>query len=95
MVIFCIEKGEIIFYYLSIPATDLSSLLTDDDHGLDATEHGRVLSGISDAYPVGDVELHQYHSVTVNVTSLANLTRVNFTPKKSCNMATSCDECVR
>ena len=33
--------------------------------------------------------------VTVNVTALANLTRVNFTPKKSCNMATSCDECVR
>jgi hypothetical protein len=87
------KDGEINFVYLSIPGNGHTHV--DDIHGLDATEHGKVFVGISDAFGVGDAELRQYHRVTVDPASISKMTRVTLKPKMTCNLAKDCLSCVR
>jgi len=77
------ESGEIVFVYLRVP-----DLLTAD-----ALYDSEPVAGLSDAFLVGDSELHVYHTMNVANPDIMTKTVVRFTPKPTCIQQRSCEAC--
>ena len=78
-------NGDIVFVYIFIP-----DLLTTD-----ALYDNEPVAGLSDAFLIGDSELHVYHTLNVDNTDIRTGTVVVFTSKPTCIRQTSCDSCVQ
>ena len=65
------RSGEINFIYKTVPK-NLTAIMTAESgslHSLGDSHHGKVLIGISDAFPGENSELHMYHIAKVNLVS--------------------------
>ena len=72
-----------VFVYIDIPA-----LLTTD-----ALYDNEPVAGLSDAFIVGNSELHVYHSLNVDNVDIRSQAVVIFNPKPTCIQAKTCGEC--
>jgi len=77
------SNGTIVFVYIDIPA-----LLTTD-----ALYDNEPVAGLSDAFIVGNSELHVYHSLNVDNVDIRSQAIVIFHPKPTCIQAKTCGEC--
>ncbi|XP_040563812.1 plexin domain-containing protein 1 [Lepeophtheirus salmonis] len=77
------DNGDIVFVYSKIPDLLTADALYDDE----------PVAGISDAFLVGNNELHVYHTVNVDNTDIHSKTVVVFTAKPTCIQQKSCEEC--
>ena len=77
------KNGDITFVYVDIPA-----LLTSD-----ALYDGEPVAGLSDAFLIGDSELHVYHTLNVDNPDIMTQTVVLFEAKPTCIQQTSCEAC--
>merc|ERR1712150_146875 len=77
------SNGTIVFVYIDIPA-----LLTTD-----ALYDNEPVAGLSDAFIVGNSELHVYHSLNVDNVDIRSQAIVIFHPKPTCIQANTCGEC--
>jgi len=75
--------GDIIFVYKFVP-----DLLTTD-----ALYDNEPVAGLSDAFLIGDSELHVYHTLNVENSDIRTGTVVYFKAKPTCIRQTSCDDC--
>ena len=75
--------GDIIFVYKFVP-----DLLTTD-----ALYDNEPVAGLSDAFLIGDSELHVYHTLNVQNSDIRTGTVVYFKAKPTCIRQTSCDDC--
>lgn len=60
----------------------------------DALYDGEPVAGLSDAFLVGDSELHVYHTVNVEPRLINTKTVVVFRAKTTCIQQQSCEECL-
>ena len=79
------ENGDIAFVYVEVP-----ELLTAD-----ALYDNEPVAGLSDAFLIGDSELHVYHTLHVDNPHINTKTVVVFDAKPTCIQQQSCDECVQ
>lgn len=79
------ENGDIIFVYLKVP-----ELLT-----VDALYDKEPVAGLSDAFLIGDNELHVYHTLNVENVDIETKTVVVFNAKPTCILQQSCEECAQ
>ncbi len=77
------QNGDIYFVYLEIPELLNADALYDDE----------PVAGLSDAFLIGDSELHVYHTVNVENPDINSRTVVKFTAKPTCIQQQSCEEC--
>ena len=75
--------GDIIFIYEFVP-----DLLTTD-----ALYDNEPVAGLSDAFLIGDSELHVYHTLNVENSDIRTGAVVYFKAKPTCIRQTSCDDC--
>ena len=76
-------NGDIVFVYVFVP-----DLLTTD-----ALYDHEPVAGLSDAFLIGDSELHVYHTMNVDNTDISTGTVIIFKAKPTCIRQTSCDDC--
>ncbi|QQP39162.1 Uncharacterized protein FKW44_019957, partial [Caligus rogercresseyi] len=74
------NNGDIVFVYTHVPELLSADALYDDE----------PVAGISDAFLVGNNELHVYHTVNVDNTDIRSKTVVVFTAKNTCIQQKSC-----
>ena len=67
---------------------DIPALLTTD-----ALYDNEPVAGLSDAFIVGNSELHVYHSLNVDNVDIRSQAVVIFHPKPTCIQAKTCGEC--
>ncbi len=77
------ESGDIYFVYLEVPELLNADALYDDE----------PVAGLSDAFLIGDSELHVYHTVNVGNPDIMTRTVVKFTAKPTCIQQQSCEDC--
>merc|ERR1712141_28152 len=77
-------NGDIVFVYVFVP-----DLLTTD-----ALYDHEPVAGLSDAFLIGDSELHVYHTMNVDNTDISTGTVIIFKAKPTCIRQTSCDACM-
>lgn len=73
------------FVYVTIPEMLTSDALYDHEPA----------AGISDAFLLGDSELHVYHTVNIGPPDIISGTVAVFTPKATCVAQHSCDACAK
>ena len=76
--------GTIVFVYVFVP-----DLLTTD-----ALYDNEPVAGLSDAFLIGDSELHVYHTLNVDNPDIKTGTVIVFNAKPTCIRQTSCDACM-
>lgn len=76
--------GTIVFVYVFVP-----DLLTTD-----ALYDNEPVAGLSDAFLIGDSELHVYHTLNVDNPDIRTGTVIVFNAKPTCIRQTSCDACM-
>ena len=59
----------------------------------DALYDHEPVAGLSDAFLIGDSELHVYHTMNVDNTDISTGTVIIFKAKPTCIRQTSCDDC--
>ncbi len=69
--------------YLEVPELLNADALYDDE----------PVAGLSDAFLIGDSELHVYHTVNIPNPDIMSRTVVKFTSKPTCIQQQSCEEC--
>lgn len=79
------SNGTIVFVYISIPEMLTSEALYDHEPA----------AGLSDAFLVGDSELHVYHTVNVAPPDIIDKTVAVFHPKPTCIAQRSCEACAK
>ena len=77
-------NGDIVFIYVFVP-----DLLTTD-----ALYDNEPVAGLSDAFLIGDSELHVYHTLNVDNPDIRTGTVIVFNAKPTCIRQTSCDACM-
>ena len=77
------SNGSIAFVYIDIPALLTTDALYDDE----------PVAGLSDAFLVGESELHVYHSLNVDNVDIRSKAVVVFHPKPMCIQGNTCGEC--
>ena len=77
-------NGDIVFVYVFVP-----DLLTTD-----ALYDNEPVAGLSDAFLIGDSELHVYHTLNVDNPDIRTGTVIVFNAKPTCIRQTSCDDCL-
>ena len=77
-------NGDIVFVYIFVP-----DLLTTD-----ALYDNEPVAGLSDAFLIGDSELHVYHTLNVDNPDIRTGTVIVFNAKPTCIRQTSCDDCL-
>ncbi|XP_059099133.1 plexin domain-containing protein 1-like [Tigriopus californicus] len=77
------KNGNINFVYIEVP-----ELLTAD-----ALYDHEPVAGLSDAFLIGDSELHVYHTLNLDNTDINSKTVVLFKAKPTCIQQQSCEEC--
>ena len=78
------DSGDIAFVYVEVP-----ELLT-----VDALYDREPVAGLSDAFLLGDSELHVYHAVNVGNPDIVTGTVVVFRAKETCVRQQSCGQCL-
>lgn len=79
------DNGDIAFVYVSIP-----ELLTSD-----ALYDNEPVAGLSDAFLIGDNELHVYHTLNVENPDIVSGVVVLFKAKPTCVQQDNCQSCLR
>lgn len=77
------ENGDIVFVYVQVP-----ELLTSD-----ALYDNEPVAGLSDAFLIGDSELHVYHTMNVDNPDINTQTVVFFKAKPTCIQQQTCETC--
>ena len=77
-------NGDIVFVYVFVP-----DLLTTD-----ALYDNEPVAGLSDAFLIGDSELHVYHTLNVDNPDIRTKSVIVFNAKPTCIRQTSCDACI-
>ena len=78
------KDGTIVFVYESIPELLAADALYD----------GEPVAGLSDAFLIGDSELHVYHTLSLDNADINSKTVAVFTAKKTCVSQDSCKSCM-
>ena len=78
-------SGDIAFVYEFVP-----DLLTTD-----ALYDNEPVAGLSDAFLIGDSELHVYHTLNVANADIRTGTVVYFKAKPTCIRQTNCEDCAQ
>ena len=76
--------GRICFVYVEIPDLLSSDALYDHE----------PVAGLSDAFLVGDSELHVYHTLNVDNVDIRSKTVVLFHPRPTCVTQRTCGDCL-
>lgn len=78
------KDGSIVFVYKNIPELLAADALYD----------GEPVAGLSDAFLIGDSELHVYHTLSLDNADINSKTVAVFTAKKTCVAQDSCSSCM-
>jgi len=77
------SNGDIVFVYVTVPDLLSADALYDDE----------PVAGLSDAFLIGDSELHVYHTLNVKNPDVLSDTVVVFKAKPTCIRQQNCQDC--
>lgn len=77
------SNGDIVFVYVTVPDLLSADALYDDE----------PVAGLSDAFLIGDSELHVYHTLNVKNPDVLSETVVVFKAKPTCIRQQNCQDC--
>jgi len=77
------SNGDIVFVYVAVPDLLSADALYDDE----------PVAGLSDAFLIGDSELHVYHTLNVKNPDVLSKTVVVFKAKPTCIRQQNCEDC--